>query len=538
MAGAIWNRVVANRALAVGALVAVSGAVFLVAFTFFKRGGLSARDSYEITGFFDDVTGLSWKSRVQVAGIQIGEVTDIRLAGDRARLTLRVRNDVPLRADACLTKRFPSALLPDALLEASLGSPPAPLLRDLPAAQREVKCVREAASVAKLMESLSKIAGDIQVVSHDLAQTVGGTKGSIREVIENLSHVTRSVDELLDQNSAKVAGILDNTQAFTGEIREIAAKDKERYHAIARNVEEASARLNRVLASVESILGPNQPELSQSVQGARQALDKLNKTLDDVQKVTDKVAKGQGVAGKLLADDELGEKVGRSIEAVTDYVDRVSAMQLKVGIRSEWLLNQSGAKTYFGVTLLPKPDKYFIFELVSDPRGYNTVVTETATTENQTTGTSVTTVTARSINEQRLAISAEFGKRWGPVVLRIGIIESSGGLGADLLLLEDSLQLSMNLYQFTRPTVDVFPRTKLWVNWFPIRNVYITAGTDDVLNAWRAGRYPFGPKFSLGRDLFIGAGLSFTDQDLKMLLIGGGAGVVSGATAGSTAGTR
>ena len=538
MAGVTWNRVVANKALAVGALVAVSGVVFLVAFTFFKRGGFSARDSYLVTAYFDDVTGLTWKSRVQVAGIQIGEVTEIELAGERARLFLRVRNDVALRADACLTKRFPSALLPDALLEATLGAPPAPLLRDLPEGQRELKCIRDAASVAKLMESLSKIAGDIQVVSHDLAQTVGGTKGSIREVIENLTHVTRSVDDLLDQNAAKVGRILDNTEAVTGEIRGIAETDRERYHAIARNVEEASARLNRVLASVEGILGPNQPELTQSVQGARQALDKLNKTLDDVQSVTDKVAKGQGVAGKLLADEQLGEKVGRSLEAVTDYVDRVSAMQLKVGIRSEWLLNQAGAKTYFGVTLLPKPDKYFILELVSDPRGYNTVITETATTENQTTGTSVTTVTARSINEQRLAISAEFGKRWGPVVLRIGIIESSGGVGADLLLLEDRLQVSLNLYQFTRPTVDVYPRTKLWVNWFPIRNVYITAGTDDVLNAWTTGRYPFGPKFSFGRDVFLGAGLSFTDQDLKMLLVGGGAGVVSGATAGSTAGTR
>src|SRR5512136_815519 len=196
MAGTTWNRGVANRALAVGALVAVAGVVFLVAFTFFKRGGFSPRDSYAVTAYFDDVTGLSWKSRVQVAGIQIGEVVEIQLAGDRARLVLRVRNDVPLRADACLTKRFPSALLPDALLEASLGSPPAPLLRDLPDAQREVKCVKDAASVAKLMESLSKIAGDIQVVSGDLAKTVGGTRGSIREVIENLTHVTRAVDRL------------------------------------------------------------------------------------------------------------------------------------------------------------------------------------------------------------------------------------------------------------------------------------------------------------------------------------------------------
>jgi phospholipid/cholesterol/gamma-HCH transport system substrate-binding protein len=529
MAGPLWNKVMARRALAVGALVAVSGVTFLVAFTFFRKGGLSARDSYVVTAMFEDVTGLSWKSRVQVAGIQVGEVTAIDLLGDQARLTMRVRKDIPLHQDACLTKRFPSALLPDALLEASLGSQSAPLLRDLPDDRRAITCVREAASVAKLMESLSRIASDIQVVSRDLAQTVGGTEGSIREIIENLTHVTRSVDDLLDANSPRVAGILENAQAFTSEIRSIAETDKERYHAIARNVEEASARLNRVLASVEGIVGPNQPELTHTVQGARQALDKLNKTLDDVQKVTSDIAQGKGVAGKLLADEELGEKVGRSVETITDYVDRVAALQVRVGLRSEWLLNQSGAKTYFGVTLLPKPDKLYIFELVSDPRGYNTVVTETATTENQTTGTSVTTVTARSINEQRLAITAMFGKRYGPLILRIGIIESSGGVGSDLMLLDDRLQFSLNLYQFTRPTVDVFPRAKLWMNWYPLPNVYISAGTDDFLNAWRAGRYPFGPKFALGTDVFIAAGLTFTDQDLKALLVGAGSGAASAA---------
>jgi phospholipid/cholesterol/gamma-HCH transport system substrate-binding protein len=522
MPGPVWNRMMANRALGVGLLVAIAGTIFIGAFTFFRKGGLSDRDSYRITAVFDDVSGLSWKSRVQVAGIQIGEVTDIQLLEGKARLTLRVKNDILLRTNSCLTKRFPSALLPDALLEASLGTPPAAPLRDVPEERREITCVREAASVARLMESLSKIAGDIQVVSGDLAQTVGGTKGSIREVIENLTHVTRAVDALLDKNSDRVSGILENAEAFTGELRDIAEKDRDRYHAIARNVEEASARLNRVLASVEGIVGPQEGDLKESVQGARQALTKLNKTLDDLQSVSSQVAQGKGVAGKLLMDDQLGEKVGRAAESVTDYVDRVSAMQLDVGIRSEWLLNQAGAKTYFGVTLRPKPDKYYILELVSDPRGYNTVVQETATTVNQNTGTSVTTVTSRSINEQRLAISAEFGKRYGDFIFRVGIIESTGGGGIDFLALDDRLKLSLNIYMFTRPTIDTLPRAKFWLDWRFIPNAYFTLGVDDFLNKWKSGAYPFGPKFSMGTDVFVGAGLVFTDQDLKALLVGAG----------------
>ena len=517
------NKPTLNRALAVGMLVAIAGGVSLVAFTFFRKGGLAARDSYPITAVFDDVTGLSWKSRVQVAGIQVGEVTEIELSGDRARVTIRIKNDIPLRANACLTKRFPSALLPDALLEASMGSAPAPLLRDLPAEQRALTCVREAANVARLMESLSKIAGDIQVVSADLAKTVGGTQGSVREIIENLTHVTRSVDRLLEDNSERVAGILENTEALTGELRAVAAQDAGRYSSIARNVDEASQRLNRILASVEDIVGPGQPELKESVQGARQALQKLNKTLDDVQSVTSKVAAGQGVAGKLLVDEQLGEKVGLAAENMTDYVNRIAAWQLFVNIRSEYLVNYGGTRAYFGVTLMPKPDKYYILELMTDPRGYNTVVTDTATTTNQATGTSVTTTTTRSINEQRLALSAMFGKRWGDLVGRVGLIESSGGVGVDYLLFQDRLKLSANVYGWTRPTVDAFPRTKLWFDWRFIPNVYLTGGVENLLNASSSGT---------GREYFVGAGVYFNDQDLRALLVGGGASA-AGAAAGA-----
>jgi phospholipid/cholesterol/gamma-HCH transport system substrate-binding protein len=372
------------------------------------------------------------------------------------------------------------------------------------------------------MESLSRIATDIQVVSADLAKTVGGTQGSVREIIENLTAVTRSVDRLLEENSSKVAGILSNAEALTGELRGVAEQDANRYHSIAKNVDEASQRLNRILASVEGVVGTSgEPELKESVHSARVALQKLNQTLDDVQSVTSKVAAGQGVAGKLLVDEQLGEKVGMAAENVSDYVNRMSAWQLFVNIRSEYLINYGGTRAYFGVTLMPKPDKFYILELMTDPRGYNTVVTETATTLNQATGTSVTTTTTRSINEQRLALTAMFGKRWGDLIGRIGLIESSGGIGVDYLLFRDQLKLSANVYGWTRPTVDSFPRTKLWFDWRFIPNVYITGGAENVLNS---------PNFGYGREFFVGGGVFFTDQDLRALLVGGG-----GAAAGAAA---
>jgi len=509
-------RPVINKALAVGLLAAICGAAFLIAFTFFRKGGFSDKDSYQVFAYFDDATGLTWKSRVQIAGIQIGEVDKVVLSGSRAKLELRIRRDIDLRTDACLVKRFPSALLPDALLEVMPGSLSLPSLRDMSSDEREVHCVREATSVAKLMDSLAKVTADIQVVTGDLAQTVGGTNGSIRQIIENLSRVSRSIDQTLDENSGKLADIIDNTRSFTGTLAELGERDREKYHVIATNIAEATGKLNGVLDGVQSILGTsNQPQVQESVQGVRQALEKLNKTLEQVNKVSENVAEGKGVAGKLLSDERLGNKVSNSIEGISEYVDRLTQLQIEMELRSEWLLNQAGSKTYVGFKILPRPDKYYLVEIVNDPRGVDTISTQTVESGGISNQTTTTT------HDYRLLFSAQLAKRYDWVTLRVGVIESSGGMGADIHLFDDHLQLSTSIYQFTRPPFNNLPRAKIWANYYFLNHLYVTAGADDFLNSWKAGRYPGGPKFAVGNDVFFGAGLFFNDDDVKTLLLGG-----------------
>ncbi len=550
------NKPLRNKALAVGLLTAVCGVAFLVAFTFFKKGGYSEKESYVVYAYFDDATGLTWKSRVEIAGIQVGEVEAVTLAGGRARLDLRIKRDIPLREDSCVTKRFPSTLLPDAVLEATLGTTGA-LLRDLPAKDREVKCVREAASVAKLLESVSKITVDLQTVSAGLADTVTGTRGSVRQIIENLASISRNLDNAVQENSRTVARILDNTQAVTADLRYVTNNDRDKYMAIAKNLQDASAELKQVLASVQTILGTNghpgapgaapagaepgtAPEPAQAqasqeqMKGVAQAIAKVNDSLENVKKISGTVSQGEGVAGKLLVDERLGRKVGSALEGASDYVDRLSKLKLEVGMRSEWLLNERGAKTYFGIALMPRPDKYYLLQIISDPRGYSSIVNSTSTTETRDAagnriGYQTTLTSTTSTDIQQVLFSLEFAKRYGPATFRIGIIESSGGVGADLHLLEDALKVSVDLYQFSRPDQAVLPRAKLWADYNVFQHVYLTAGSDDFLNAWRAGHYPGGPKFSIGSDVFFGGGIHFTDDDLKTLV--GAVGGVAGSAA-------
>jgi phospholipid/cholesterol/gamma-HCH transport system substrate-binding protein len=543
-----------NRALAVGVLAAVTGVAFLLALTFFRKGGYSTKESYLVHAYFSDATGLTWKSRVQIAGIQVGEVVDIVLEGAKARLDIRVKNGIELHSDACLTKTFPSALLPDALLEVQPGSEERPLLISLPEGERRITCVRESTSVQQLMDSLSKIAADVQLVTGDLAQTVAGDKG-LREIVENLASATGRIDQAIAANERNVADLIRNARDFTADLREISGRDKDKIGRIAKNIEELTAKLNTIAASLQEIIDPGaapprgaappggspdglavaltsatpaeRQEAATQARGVKQAVDKLTGSLEHLEELMGKVNEGKSVAGRLLVDERLGRKLGTAAEDLADQLDQIFKLQIQVQLRSEWLLNQTGAKTYFGARLLPRPDKYYLLEVVADPRGVDEVTTETITTRDPITNIDSTTVATRTLHEDKLTFTLQIAKRYGPLTFRVGVIESSGGVGADLHLLRDALQLSVSVYQFSRPYQDVYPRAKVWMNYYFLQHFFLTAGADDFLNSWDSGRYPGGPKFTIGNDVFFGGGLYFTDDDLKTLIGAGAASAVS-----------
>ena len=275
-----------NRALAVGLLVAVAGGVFLVAFTFFRKGGLAApRQLRRSRAVFDDVTGLSWKSRVQMAGIQVGEVTEIELSGERARVDHPGEERHPAAG-----QRLPDQALPVGApaRRAARGQrwarPRAAAPRPSGRRSGEITCVREAANVAKLMESLSKIAGrhpgGLGRPGEDGRRHPGERPGDHRE--PDPRHPLRR-SAARREHRARWRASWTTPRPSPASFAPWPSRTPAGTTSIARNVDEASQRLNRILASVEDIVGPGQtPELKESVQGARQALQKLNKTLDDV----------------------------------------------------------------------------------------------------------------------------------------------------------------------------------------------------------------------------------------------------------------
>ena len=171
--------------LRVGLVVAAAAVAFALGL-YFIGANIGRDKSYRVFAMFDDATGLGARSRVQIAGIPVGQVDRIELdqATARARVWLKIKEQYPLHRNATITKRSES-ILGDFLLDMSPGTPDQPLLRD----GDEIRGVIRQPGMNEVFNQLSKIAGDIGSVTENMRKILGGEEGenNLRTIVENLT---------------------------------------------------------------------------------------------------------------------------------------------------------------------------------------------------------------------------------------------------------------------------------------------------------------------------------------------------------------
>jgi phospholipid/cholesterol/gamma-HCH transport system substrate-binding protein len=251
-------------------------------------------------------------------------------------------------------------------------------------------------------------------------------------------------------------------------------------------VDEGAASIGRSLALLES------------------ALQKLDHTLGTVEGTADQVASGQGTIGRLITDDTLINEVEGFVsdahDVVTDagdFIGSLTRLQTIIELREEYNFFANTLKTYLALRLQPKEDKYYLIEIVDDPRGSVSTIERTTTS----TDDPFYLREQETVRTDAFRFSLMFARRLDFATFRFGIKESTGGVGVDLHFLNDALEISMDMFSIG---ADVYPRLKFIAALEFLRGLYIVGGADDVLNA--------------DRDFFIGAQLRFNDEDLKALL--------------------
>ncbi|MCU0581923.1 MAG: MCE family protein [Syntrophales bacterium] len=455
--------------------------------------GFGIKKGYIVDVAFDNVSGLNKYSAVQIAGVEVGRVEDILLKDGKALVRLRIIPGVTLEKDVTAAIKT-RGVLGDKYIEIKPGTHGMATLEP----GERIQNVERQADIDRLLNQIGAIADDIKTVSASLSNVLGGQAGeeSIGGILQNMQMVTRNINQLVVSNEATIRSMLLNAQELTGNLNRVVVQNDAKVGEVIDNLRGASREMEKTFAAFNEIAdGVNRGEgtLGQLMKDNTAAAN-LNKTLASLQEVSDKINQGKGTLGRLVNDEETVNNLNESLSGINRYVTKAEQFRTFLGYRGEYLWDKSNFKSYLDVKIQPKQDQFYLLGLVSDPRGRLTVRDYTA---------GGVTTTVEEWDKNGLLFNAQIGKRFRNVILRGGILESTGGFGLDYMAFNDRLKLTFEAFDFSS---DRNAHLKGYADVQLFKYLYLTGGWDDFIS--NRGN-------SSG---FVGLSIRFEDDDLKYLL--------------------
>lgn len=466
----------------------------ILAFMTFKVGGLELAKArgYIIYVYFKNTAGLDKKTRVKVAGVDAGVVEEIELDRGRARVKLRIDPGIKIYTNAGASIKS-TGLLGDKFLSIDIGSQDMPRLKDGDTINTVIEIVDIDALARKFMD-FSQHFSELAKSLNDVLGTEEA-KDSLRQSILNLREITSGLDRSINVNDQKLRKVLDNINELTGSINSLIEKNREQLSSTVTNMKDFSGNLRTNGSELLENLNKAATELKAMVEENRPV---VKSTVESMDNITSRIDKGEGSLGKLVKDDRLYETVSKAAEGVNKTLSAVDRFRTFVSFQSEYLTRKNDVKGYFYVTLQPRPDKYYIVGVISDPVG--------SVTAKETFTTPPGTVVKEEEVKKKIEFTAQFARRFGDAALRLGLTENTFGFGGDYFFNEDKGRITADVWDFSKDERDAKnPHVKVGVDYFVFRNLFLSAGADNVLNKKWSGGY-------------VGLGLRFEDEDLKYLL--------------------
>ena len=438
-----------------------------------------------------DATGLAPLSRINMAGIGIGRIKRIRVTPEgKARIDVEIDPGMVLHKDASIGKQS-ATLLSEPYLGMTPGSENSPVMVN----DDEIVNVIEPVTTDDILQRVGDIATNVQAVTKSLRETVGNEEGErqMKAILRNVEQATFALSMIAQENRASLRKTLKNVEDITDNAKPKTAK-------ILDNADEATARLN-------AIVGENRTDIRSAVKSTRETMDKasratttLDSALGHVDSIAARIDRGEGTVGRLTKDEALIDEVQGAAEGLNDFVGGISRLQTIVGLHSEYYFLSNSIKNYLELRLQPREDKYYLIELVSDPRGRTTITQTDVDTTNPTQPAHYREVRTETVNALRFSL--QFARRLGPFTGRFGLKESTGGVALITHLFDDRFELQQDLFGFGEQLI---PRWRVAFTYEFIKRLWLKGGVDNLLTRER-------------RDYYVGLNLRFTDDDLKSFL--------------------
>ena len=448
-------------------LAATAIAVFFVSPELFDH-----KEKKQFYTTLKDASGILENTHVKTNGVTIGRVAKVQLSENATRVELEVIAEVPIlegsviavRTVGFLGDKFIDVVRPDQ------GGAPIPVNGYIPRSP-------DSSDISEVVKQVGSIAADIKKVTENLAAVLGDKKGE-----------------------QKLSDIVDNIQAFTENAKKILTDNRDDVREVVANFREVSAALKQVV-DLE-----NRQKIDRILAKFDDSMTEVKGASENVRLISERIEQGQGTIGKLINNDEALVEIQAAVKEIRQVLAPVSNLQVAVNTHAE-LRSDSASQTSFNLRLITRPDTYYVLGFTN--KGDRTIdSTKTETVD----GNKVTSSEARD-DKGPLLFNLQFAKRWKWIGARMGLFESTGGAAADVYFWRDRLRISIEAFDFANKNDETrrAAHLKAYASVLFFDHLATMVGIDDPT------RYKTGTKEVDKINYFVGAGLSFNDQDLKAL---------------------
>ncbi len=366
---------------------------------------------------FDSVAGLDDQSAVRTAGVRVGRVDGIGLRGRQALVTIVVEAKVTLtRGTYAEIKNL--GLLGDKYVELVPGPPDAP-----PLPEGAIIPGQAAVGIDQVLSSVGGLGSSLQEVAAQLSGKAP-PNGPLGRLVVNLEATSGQIRDLVASNRA-------NLDATVGNFQQVSA-------TLARELPRLSAELTALLSEVRAVVAENRGTLHEGLANVEQLTGNLQTSVDNLNTITGKLARGEGTIGKLLNSDQAHEElvgalksVQSGVEGLTQSIGKINKLKVDLAMQGYYLQDAEDSHGEFQVNLDPQNGHLYRVAVVDDPNGRVRSKTQTITTT-LPDGTTQREVVTSETQEKQNTLSALFGFPVGDRYrLWAGLVESHFGVQAD-----------------------------------------------------------------------------------------------------------
>ena len=477
--------------------------------------------------YFKDVSGLSRKAEVRVAGVKVGWLEKLETVTDGE---LRVRANVMILKDFNLYSDSYAIIRQDGLLGTKFIEivPGDPLLTKLSHGDTLSKPSVSPVSVDEILQQVKDIAAHVEDITKSFRAAIGGQEGEsqLRSIFNNINEASErfaSMAETLDRNLSNNEGKIEDILSIGESINRVANRlDESVFPAFKDGIEKISNVFDKDFSKVAARIGDATEQLNDALSEARDGLK-------HVSSISEKIDDGKGLLGKLINEDETYRDLKVAASGIKNYFARIDRMQVLFDSHFETMYRPAenyryeDSKGYFNVMINPSEDYFYKVELAASQKGFidrqetlqsyadqcgNTLDTCNMKLDDWAKLMFVYRNRTDTIKRNTLKLGFQFGKIFGPVACRFGLFEGSTGVGVDfdIPFPSDKFRWVTSLEGFDfigwNRLEDRRPHLK-WLNKiYVMRNIYMTFGVDDFISKHNS-------------NAFFGAGIRFGDDDAK-----------------------